>query len=196
MAVRDGQHLNDGGKLSINQRKWKSPQKELSRAVNPSWPTLRSLSNAGDRAAHFTRKSGSRARASLPIPVKSSLELLTRCFVELNFLVCHEGAWRRFARELLPRKPSLPCQSPDPQVLPRTGSAPSALSRWLVRSWPQYTAAVGQQHHPLLRAQWVRRVAAPRSDETSRVAHPCDFASCTSAPSRCFCGMNGGAAFG
>ncbi len=182
MAVRDGQHLNDGRKLSINQRKWKSPQKELSRAVNPSWPTLRSLSNAGDRAAHFTRKSGSRARASLPIPVKSSLELLTRCFVELNFLVCHEGAWRRFARELLPRKPSLPFQSPDPQcaarslaprrfprrhrllrpgcpsastpnprVLPRTGSAPSALSQWLVRSWPQYTAAAGQQHRPFLR---------------------------------------------
>lgn len=187
MAVRDGQHLNDGRKLSINYRKWKSPQKELSRAVNPGWPTLRSLSNAGDRAAHFTRKSGSRARASLPIPVKSSLELLTRCFVELNFLVCHEGASRRFARELLPRKPSLPFRSPDPQcaarslaprrfprrhrllrpgcpsastpnprVLPRTGSAPSALSRWLVRSWPQYTAAAGQQHRPLLRAQWVR----------------------------------------
>jgi len=72
MAVRDGQHLNDGRKLSINQRKWKSLQKELSRAVNPSWPTLWSLSNAGDRAAHFTRKSGSRARASLPIPVASS----------------------------------------------------------------------------------------------------------------------------
>src|SRR5260370_28236291 len=35
---------------SINYRKWKSPQKELSRAVNPSWPTLRSLRNAGDRA--------------------------------------------------------------------------------------------------------------------------------------------------
>src|SRR2546427_6059672 len=78
MAVRDGQHLNDGRKLSINQRKWKSPQKELSRAVNPSWPTLRSLSNAGDRAAHFTRKSGSRARASLPIPVKSRDRKSTR----------------------------------------------------------------------------------------------------------------------
>src|SRR5258708_33552613 len=120
MAVRDGQHLNDGRKLSINYCKWKSPQKELSRAVSRSGPTLRSLSNAGDRAAHLTCKSGSRARASLPIPAKGSLELLTRCFVELNFLVCHEGAWRRFARELPPRKPSLPFQSPDPQCAARS----------------------------------------------------------------------------
>src|SRR5260370_40689932 len=102
MAVRDGQHLNDGRKLSINHRKWKSPQKELSRAVNPSCPTLRGLSNAGDRAAHVTRKSGSRARASLPIPVKSNRKLLTRFSVALNFLVCHEAASRSFARAPLP----------------------------------------------------------------------------------------------
>jgi hypothetical protein len=49
-------------------------------------------------------------------------------------------------------RPGCPSAStPNPRVLPRTGSAPSALSQWLVRSWPQYTAAAGQQHRPLLR---------------------------------------------
>lgn len=115
MTVSNRQHLNDGRKFSINNRKRESLQKKFSRSVATAGPAFRSLANAGDRAAQFSRESCGSAGASLQIPVESSFEFFTRCLVKFNFLICHEGAWTRPACELLATKPSSLFRCPAPQ---------------------------------------------------------------------------------